>query len=77
MRGLSWIIPVSYTHLDVYKRQVPFYLSHICVFYFILITVFQVFTSHTPNKGIVAGTCSGMDRPFGRSDGLFLSLIHI
>ena len=47
-------------------------LFHIDVFDFVFVAVFQVFTSHTPDKSIVAGSGSSVDGPFGRSDGLFV-----
>ena len=40
-------------------------LSHFGVFDFVLIGVFQVFTTHTPDEHVVAGTGSGVDAPFG------------
>ena len=47
-------------------------LFHIDVFDFVFVAVFQVFTAHTPDESIVAGSGSSVDGPFGRSDGLFV-----
>ena len=39
-------------------------LLHIDVFDFVFVAVFQVFTAHTPDESIVAGSGSSVDGPF-------------
>ena len=38
----------------------------------VLIVIIQVLAGHTPDEGIVVGTCGSMDAPFGRHDGLLV-----
>ena len=47
-------------------------LAHILIFDFVFVAVFQVLAGHSPNKAVVAGSGSGVDAPFRRSDGLLV-----
>ena len=43
-----------------------------CVFYLMVVSVFEVLRWDRGNKGIVGGRWRGMDRGLGRSDGLLI-----
>lgn len=47
-------------------------LAHLCVGEAVLVGIVEIFAAHAPDKHVVRSACGGVDRPFGRDDGLFV-----